>query len=290
MKPAGFQFHVPRDIEECTRLLAEHGDNAVVIAGGQSLIPLMRFRLAQPEHVISLRGIPSLQSIRRDKGVLSIGARTTYSAIQRSPEVAAACPAIPKAIELVATPAVRARGTLCGNLVNADPASELPAVALMMSARMRLRSEQGERVVEASEFFEGPYMTARRSDELLVEVEFPERPQGEVFAIREVSRLIGGFPLAGVAVALTHQSDDKLRDVIVACFGVNGVQLRIPQAEALLQSQPYSPATIAAAADAIDAAIEPHADPFGSVEYRRSATRTLFERVLLEAYRSRSVA
>ena len=291
MKPAAFDYHTPATIDECTALMAEYGDDAVVISGGQSLVPLMRFRLAQPRHVISLREIGApLDAIRLSQGSLYIGARVTYSALQRSTEVFAEWPALPKAIELVATPAVRSRGTVCGNLVNADPASELPAVALAMNARLHLRSANAERVVEAVDFFQGPYVTARRSDELLTAVEFPARPRGETFAILEISRLHGGFPLAGVAVAFVRGRGNSLSHIAVACFGVHAVQLRIPAAEVILESGGYTPTALAAACDAIDGAIEPHADPFGSVAYRRSATRTLFERAMRQAWHSENDA
>lgn len=286
MKPAPFVYHSPKSLEECLKLLAEYGDDAALIAGGQSLVPLMRFRLAQPAHVISLRDLDSpLSSIRRRNDTLSIGARVTYSGVQQSAEVASACPALPQAIDLVATPAVRTRGTVCGNLINADPASELPAVALMMDARFRLCSVAGERVIAAADFFLGPFMTARRSDEILTEVEFPLRPADERFVIKEVTRQRGGFALAGVAVAFTRGAGTDLRSVAIGCFGVHSVQIRIPDAEAILQARGYAPQAISAAADSIDGAITPHADPFASVAYRRSATRTLFQRAIDEAYR-----
>lgn len=284
MKPAPFDYHAPVGMDECLALLAEFGEDAALIAGGQSLLPLMRFRLAQPEHLISIRNIDGpLASIQRSNGSLFIGARVTYSAVQRSVEAASACPGLGKAIALIATPAVRTCGTICGNLVNADPASELPAVALVMNARFHLRSAMGERVVPAAEFFTGPYMTARRSDEILTQVEFPERPASEIFVIEEVSRLRGGFPLAGVAIALTADTGPSLHSVALACFGVHSTQLRVPTAEAILRERGCSADAVAAAADAIDAAITPHSDPFASAAYRRSAVRTLVQRALQEA-------
>lgn len=284
MKPAPFVYHAPATMDECLHLLAEFGDDAALIAGGQSLIPLMRFRLAQPANVIAIRGIAGpLSSILRSGDRLVLGACVKYAAVQRSAEVSSACPALAKAIELVATPAVRSQGTVCGNLCHADPASELPAVALMLGARFHLQSLAGERVLAASDFFLGPYMTARRSDEILTGVEFPIRPDAERFVIKEVSRLRGGFPLAGVAVALTRTAGKDLRSVAIGCFGVHAIQIKVPAAEAILEAQGCTAEAIAAAADALGRAIEPHSDPFASAAYRRSATRTLFKRAMHEA-------
>ena len=289
MKPAPFSYHAPSTLDECLDLLSEFGDDAAVLAGGQSLNSLMRFRLAQPAHVVSIGKIGEpLSSIRMTDEGVSIGARMTYSAIQRSPDVKAACPGLPVAIDLIATPPVRTRGTACGNLSHADPASELPAVALLLDARFRLRSHKGERVLPAEEFFRGPYMTARRPDELLVEVIFPRRPTGETFVIKEVTRIRGGFPLAGVAIVFSKADGTKLNAVRIGCFGVNSRQIRVKDAEAILEAQGFSDDALAAACEAIDGAIEPYADPFASVEYRRSATRTLFMRAMSEGWHQES--
>jgi carbon-monoxide dehydrogenase medium subunit len=238
--------------------------------------------------VISIRGVGgALSSIRSNEDGVTIGAAVTFVAVQRSTAVSSACPGLLAAIELVATPAVRTRGTLCGNLCNADPASETPAMALIMDARFRLRSISGERVVAARDFFLGPYTTARRSDEILIEVEFPKRPAAERVAIKEVTRLRGGFPLSGVAVALTREEGTKLRSVSIGCFGVHAVQVRSREAEAALATLGYTPEGIAAAANALDSVIEPHSDSFASAAYRRSATRSLLRRAIDEAANKR---
>ena len=285
MKPAPFIYHAPTSMDAALNLLAEFADDSALLAGGQSLVPLLRFRLARPSAVIAIRkigdGLSGIQT--SDKGI-SIEAGVTYAAVQRSPDVLSACPGLPQAIELIATPAVRTRGTICGNLCHADPASELPALAVLFGARFHLRSVSGERVVEADEFFRGPYMTARRSDEILVRVEFPRRPQDESFVIKEVSRIRGGFPMAGVTVAFTRGQGTSLRSVAIACFGVHSRQIRVREAEAILETQGYTADAIAAAVDAIDQVIEPHSDPFASAAYRRSAVRTLLKRSLHEAW------
>ena len=281
MKPAQFGYHAPRSIEACLELLTQYNEEASLLAGGQSLVPLMRFRLAQPSQILSIRGIGgTLGSIRIEDGHLIIGAGVTYAEVLRSSEANAAFPGLGSAISLIATPAIRNRGTVCGNLCQADPASELPAVALALRAQMKLRSQAGERIVAAEDFFVGPYMTARRGDELLAEVMFPVRPSEEKFAIREVTRLKGGFPMAGVAVVLTPDSDLSLRSVAVACFGVNAKQIRVPAAEEALTQLGYTPQGIATASDALEQAIEPYGDAFASAEYKRSVARALLRRAL----------
>jgi carbon-monoxide dehydrogenase medium subunit len=283
MKPAPFAFHAPVEFEECLTLLSEFHDDAALLAGGQSLVPMMRFRLAQPGHVISIQNLKSLSAIRHTDRALFIGAGVTYRQTERSTEVASACPALQKAIQLIATPLVRSRGTLGGNLCNADPASELPAVALVMDAKFHLRSTRGSRVVAAADFFSGPYMTARESDEILTEVEFPIRPISERFAIKEYSRLPGGFPMSGVAIALTRGQSTELGSVAIASFGVQSVQMRVPSAEAVLASRGYTADAISAAEEALAGGLKTHGDQFCSVDYRKSLTRTLFRRAVREA-------
>ena len=284
MKPAPFTYHAPDSLDGCLELLAEHGDAAALIAGGQSLLPLMRFRMAMPEHVISLRNIGGeLTSIRRTEAGIAIGAMVTYADVQRSPEVRELAPALLKVIPLIAHVGVRTRGTPCGNLCNADPASELPAVALALDARMHLRGPSGQRVVPARDFFQGPYMTARNSDEVLVCVEFPRRPPDEKFAIKEIVRLAGGFPMAGIALAVRRNAtSESVASASVVCFGVHAVQSRLPAVEAILVERGCSPDAVRDAAARIDEAIEPPGDAFASAQYRRAAVKTLFERCVRE--------
>lgn len=287
MKPAPFTYHRPQGLDEALGLLARHGDEAAVIAGGQSLVPLMRFRLAQPGHLVSIRDIPGLSELRAGPDGLTVGAAVTYSKVQQSRPAGQACPGLPMAIELIATPQVRSRGTLCGNFCQADPASELPAMALVMDAQFRLQSAAGTRIVTAADYFRGPYDTARRPDEILTHVQFPVRPAGERVAIQEVTRLRGGFPMSGVAVAFTPAQGGALRSVRVASFGVNAVQARCQQAEAILEEGGYTKASLDAAGEALLRSIHPHSDPFASADYRRSATRTLFMRAMAQAHEGR---
>lgn len=285
MKPAPFAYYAPKSLDECLALLNEFSDDSALLAGGQSLVPLLRFRLARPSVVISIRNIgEEASTIRVSNDSIFIGASVTYSTVQRSPEILAACPLLPKAIELIATPAVRSRGTVCGNLCQADPASELPALAVLFGARFHLQSLKERRVVAAEDFFCGPYMTARRGDEILTKVEFPIRPKAELSVINEITRLRGGFPLAGIVVAVTRGDNAKLSSALVACFGVNAKQVRVRKAEEALKAEGYTAGVVDAAADAINEAIEPHSDVFASAEYRRSCVRTLLRRSLDQAW------
>lgn len=284
MKPAPFNYHTPASLSDCLSALAAFGDDCVVLAGGQSLLPLLRFRMAQPENVISLREIKKeLAYIKQTEQGITIGAGVTYAAAQRSAILANALPGLLKTIELIATPAVRSRGTLCGNLVNADPASELPALALLLEANLKLLAAPGERIVPAKEFFLGPYTTARRSNELLVEIQFPVRPMGERVAIKEVTRLRGGFPMAGIAVALIDGGTAGTRSARVSCFGVNPVQTRAPNAEAKLVRVGFGSEGLSAAAAALAAEIKPYTDVFASEAYRRAAAQELLKRAISDA-------
>lgn len=284
MKPAPFTYHTPSSVEECVQLLADHSFDSVVLSGGQSLIPLMRFRLAQPEHVISIRNVfGSSPGIRRTDNSTIISAGVTYSEIECHADIVEALPQLIRTIELVAYPGIRNRGTLIGNLCQADPASELPALALLFDAKFKCVSVAGERIVDAADFFLGPYTTARQDDELVVEVEFPDRPEGERFSINEVTRLRGGFPMAGVALSFLSEQDGSCRNAAIACFGVNYKQTRLPQAEAALNNLGVTPEGVAEAAKAIDGDISPHTDPYASETYRRKALKALFIRSIEEA-------
>jgi carbon-monoxide dehydrogenase medium subunit len=283
MKPAPFVYHRPSSLQECAELLAEFDGEAAILAGGQSLLPMMRFRLAQPAHLVSIAGLTEeLSGIRQTDEALIVPASVTYVDAQRSPMVAKSLPGLPNVLKLIATPAVRSRGTICGNLCQADPASELPAFSLIMDARFRLVSVSGERLVPASEYFVGPYVTVRRTDEFLAAVEFPIRPKNEIVSTLEVTRLAGGFPMAGLTMAATCSPERVLRKVALACFGVNPVQIRLHEAEKAIEERRPSERDLLRAEEAVDAAISPHGDAFASPGFRRSLIHTLFRRAVDE--------
>lgn len=285
MKPSSFDYHRPGSLAECVALLADFDGDAAVLSGGQSLLSLMRFRMAQPANLISLADMPEeFTQVQEQAESLFIPARVTYVQLQRSELIQRFLPGLPDAIRLIATPAVRSRGTLCGNLCNADPASELPAFSLIMDAQFRLVSARGERLVPAAEFFQGPYMTARRTDEFLAGVFFPKRNAAEAVSTLETVRLAGGFPMAGVTLAAKAGPGGTLRDLAIGVFGVNSVQLRVKEAEAILDGQIPDETHLARAEAAILAIIHPHTDKFASADYRRSLVCTLFRRAITDVH------
>ena len=209
MKPAPFKYVLPKTLEEALALKAEHGEEATFLAGGQSLIPAMNFRLAQPGVLIDINALDELAFVRHDgaSGELRLGALTRHRDLQFDPAIAAAQPLLHETAPNVAHPQVRNRGTLCGNLAHADPASELPAVMLALGARMRAKSAGGERWIDAEEFFVSVFTTALREDEMLVEVELPALPSGTGTCFMEVARRPGDYAMMGVAAVIALRDD-----------------------------------------------------------------------------------
>src|SRR5881628_249850 len=201
MKPAAFDYFTPVTVDEAVALLAEHGGEAKPLAGGQSLIPAMNFRLARPAALVDLNRIPELSYVRAepDGGALVIGAMTRQRALERSDVVRRAAPLMAEAMPYVAHPQIRNRGTVGGSVAHADPAAELPAVTLALEARFRARSRSGERTIPAAEFFKGLLETALEPDELLVEIAIPHSPARSGYAFAEVARRHGDYALVGVA-------------------------------------------------------------------------------------------
>jgi len=251
-------------------MLASAGEEASVLAGGQSLVPLMNFRVAQPAHLVDINYVDELDYIRLDDGWLAIGARTRQAAVERSEEVARAAPLITEALGQVAHPPVRHRGTVVGSVVHADPAAELPAVVLALDGEIVLRGPDGERRVAAGEFFTGALMTARRPGELVTEVRVPAAGgDGDGHAIVEFSRRHADFAVAGAAVS----------GGAIALFGVADTPVRASDAERLLAEGGASADVAAAATDGL----QPNEDVHGGAAYRRRVARACVERALARA-------
>ena len=232
MKPPPFSYAAPTTLAEAVGLLTEHAeDEPRVLAGGQSLIPLMNFRLAKPGYLIDLRSVAGLSGIRREGDTLVIGAMTTMSEVERSPEVAVAAPLLAEAIGLVAHTPVRNRGTVGGSLAHADPAAELPAVALASDAELVAAGPAGSRVIPAAEFFTGPFSTALAPDEILTEIRLPVWPGGHAFV--EFSRIHANFAVVGVA-ALVDLDGDRIRRAALALTSVAPTPIRATAAERVL--------------------------------------------------------
>lgn len=216
MKPAPFRYVAAESLEHALAAKAGAGEDAKFLAGGQSLVPAMNFRLAQPAALIDLNGLADLDDVRVEAGALRIGALARHRRIERDPLVARHAPLLAEAAPHVAHPQIRNRGTLCGNLAHADPASEFPAVVLALGARMRARSTRGERWIGASDFFRGVFTTALEPDEMLVEVEVPPAPARTGACFLEVARRRGDYALVGVAAVVTLGADGKVASARVA--------------------------------------------------------------------------
>lgn len=273
MKPAPFDYLAPGSVAELLDRLARYGDEARILAGGQSLMPMLNMRLARPAVLLDINRIAALAGIDTDADRVVIGAATRYRAIETSPEIARRLPLLALAMPYVAHPAVRNRGTLGGSLALADPSAELPACALLLEARLRLASTRGERTVAASDFFRGLMATAAESDEAIIAIEFPVASAGDRFAFREFSRRHGDFAIAGVAARL--RCDGRLRVVL---FGLADRPV-VATAVARLAEETARP-SVAALKDAIASEIEPHGDPAHPAALRLHLAGVLAQRAL----------
>jgi aerobic carbon-monoxide dehydrogenase medium subunit len=274
MKPAPFEYVAPRSLDEALRELSASQDEAKVLAGGQSLIPLLNFRLARLSRIVDLNRIPELQYMQARDGGLAIGAMTRHASLERDPRVKAEQPLVAEAIAYVGHAAIRSRGTFGGSLAHADPAAELPAVAVCLGAELTVASTRGRRTIAAEDFFLGYLTTALEPDEILVETWLPPVKPSTGQAWLEFSRRHGDFALAGVAVSLT-QLDGRVDNARIVLSGVGGTPVRVREAEILLLGGQAE-----AAADAVRAAIDPDADMYGSKEYRTHLAAVITQRAI----------
>ena len=281
MKPPRFEYLVPRTLDEAVALLAEHGDRARVLAGGQSLIPLLNFRLAQPEVLVDINRIAELAYIRADNGGLAIGALARQHAVERSDMVGRRVPIIAEACRLIGHLPIRHRGTLAGNLAHADPASELPAVMLALEAQLFVTSKKETRVIPAAQFFVGALSTALQPGELLTEVRVPALPAGSGSAFVEMARRAGDYALVGVAALLSFDDAGRCRHARVALCGVGPTPIRARDAEQALLGQAPRGNALDEAAHQAAAATRPTSDLHGSADFRRKLARH-FTRQALE--------
>ena len=268
MKPAPFDYHAPESVEAALALLAEL-DDAKVLAGGQSLAPLLNMRLAVFDHLVDLRRLDELRGIERRDGQLWIGAATTQAAIEASDDVAEAVPLLAKATPFIGHVQIRNRGTIGGSIAHADPAAEYPAVALALDAELEVSSVRGTRVVPAAEFFDGLFTTTMADDEMLTGVRFPIWDGRCGFAVEELARRHGDFAVAGACVAVELGGDDAVRRCSVGLFGLGSTPVRGTAAEELVTGKRIREIE---AADVGAAAVErlgyvPE-DLNGSAEYR----------------------
>lgn len=279
MKSPPFTYHAAANTEEAIALLAEHKDDARVLAGGQSLVPLMNFRLARPAHLVDINRVTELNYIRMADGALAIAAGVRQSALEHSAEAAQRTPLLVEAVKLVAHPPIRHRGTVGGSLAHADPAAELPTAALALGGEMVLAGSGGERTVPVADFFQGPFTTATAADELLTEYRAPVWPAGTGHAFLELSRTHGNFAVVGTA-ALLHIDGDRVDRIAIALCGVAGTPVRAQAAEERLQGEAPSADLLESAAEAAAAALAPPSDIHGSADYRRKIAKVFVRRTL----------
>src|SRR6266576_26263 len=282
MKLPEVEYEAPTTVAEAIDLLAEHLDEASVLAGGQSLIPLLALRLARPAVLIDINGIDELSGVSATDGWVAIGAMTREYAAEESGTVAEAVPLLAAALPLSGHEAIRNRGTIGGSLAHADPAAELPAVAMALGAEFVVRGPSGERVIPAAQWFEGYLTTSRRPDELLVEVRFPTARGGTGVSFQEVARRHGDFAIVGLAASLTL-SEGAISDARLAFAGVSDVPVRAAAAEDLLVGERPSTELFDEAARRATEDLDPPADLHGSSDYRQTVAAAVVRRGLRAA-------
>lgn len=282
MKPPAFDYVAATSLEEALDALAEGGEDAKILAGGQSLIPLLALRLAFPSVLIDVNGVGELAGVRANGG-LTIGAMTRHRAVERSAEVRAAVPLLAEVMPLIGHVAIRSRGTIGGSIAHADPAAELPAVAVALGATFTVTSrDRGERTIAAEDFFQGYFTTTLAPDEILRSIMFPATPPGTGVAVDEVARRHGDFAMVG-AVATVTVADGAIREARIALINVADRPLRAGAAEQALVGADPTDAIFAEAAALGAAALEPSSDLHASAAYRKKVAGVCITRALRTA-------
>lgn len=283
MKLPAFEYLAPSTPAEVVQLLASHRGEAKVISGGQSLLPMMAFRLARPSLLIDLRNLEGLNQITVDGSGVLLGARTRWRDIEDDEKLKTAHPLLVEAVSHVAHYQVRNRGTVGGSLAHADPASEMPCIAATCEAELRLLGPGGERRVKAAEFFLGPLTTALAEDEIILDVRLPPWPAGRRWAFSEFARRPGDFALAGVAAFYDLDARERACNAHIGVVGACYYSKRLPLAERALQGKLVDPETARSVAMIASEEADPTGDFHAGVEYRKALVATLLERALLEA-------
>lgn len=281
MKPPSFEFHDPRTLDEALSLLNQYGAEAKILAGGQSLMPLMNLRLARPQVLIDINRLAELSYMKPGNGAgLVIGGLTRQRLVERSGLVQERNPLLAATIPLIGHQQIRNRGTIGGSLVHADPAAELPALALLLEAEFVLRSLRGERVAQARDFYLSYMTTTIEPTEVLTEARFPPWQPRAGWAIQEISRRHGDFAMVGVATLLTLDGSKACADARIALFGVGATAARVEKAEAALKGTPLQRRHLAEAASIVSEAVDPDSDVHASAEYRKEVAGVLTRRAL----------
>jgi len=280
MIPAAFEYHAPTSIGEAIDLLARLGEDAKILSGGQSLIPLMKLRLAAPRHLIDINGIPGLAYVREADGALRIGALTRESELEDSALVRTRYPLLFDTCKVIADPLVRNLATVGGNLAHGDPANDHPATMLALEAEVVAAGPKGERRIPVASFFTGPFTTALRADEILVEIRVPVPPPRTGGAYLKLERKVGDFATAAVAAQVTLDANGTCARAGIGLTNVGATPIKAVRAEAALAGKRLDAETIKRAAQLAAEASEPAADLRGSVEYKKDIVRVLTARAL----------
>ena len=283
MKPPRFDYAAPETLPEAVALLSSRDGDAKVIAGGQSLMPLLAFRLAAPELLVDLRRIAGLDGIATGQDGVRLGARVRWCDIERDARLASAHPLLAEAVRHVAHYQIRNRGTAGGSVCHADPAAELPGVALACGAEMTIVGPAGTRVENAKDFFRGALLTSLAADEILTEIRLPPWPPGRRWAFLEFARRRGDFALAGTALFYDLGGDGRIAGARIAAIGVGDGPVRLAGAEAALKGREPGEAAFLAAAEAARDEVDPPSDLHAPADYRRALLGTLVQRALGES-------
>ena len=283
MKPAEFHYHRPREVAEALALLKQFGDGGKILAGGQSLMPLMNFRLAEPAHLIDINFIPGLDYIRSENGELKIGCLARQAQILSDPSVRRCCPLLAAALEHVGYAQIRNRGTLCGSLAHADPAAELPALLLALDGSVTVGNSTGRREIAGRDFFQSYLTTALSRDEMVLEASIPEQPANSGSAFLEFARRCGDFAIVGVAASLVILAE-RIVDARIALSGVGDKPWRERGIEEMLIGKAAAVELFGNAANEVAVSINPSADIHASEAYRRSLAKVLTRRALMDAW------
>lgn len=282
MKPPPFEYVVADSVAGAVAALG--GGEGKIIAGGQSLVPMLNFRLLRPTVLVDINRVPGLAHIKEEPGAIWVGALTRHFQLETSPVIAAHFPVLTAAMEHVAHLAIRNRGTIGGSLSHADPAAELPMMALLLDATLTIVSAAGERSVGARDFFLGALSVALETDDIVTGIVFPKLPPGTGWGFEEVARRHGDFALAAAAATLTV-ADGTIKEARIAVTGVDETPKRIADAEAMLAGQALTPAVREAAIESVRASVTPNTDLHASSDYRRHLIGVLAGRALDAAWR-----
>jgi aerobic carbon-monoxide dehydrogenase medium subunit len=282
MKPAKFEYHAPASVDEALAILKRYDGEARVLAGGQSLVPMMNFRLAQPRAIVDLNRIAALAYIEQAGEVVRIGSMTRQRRLEFDPMVAAKLPLLREALRWVGHLPTRSRGTIGGSIAHADPSAEIPMVLQALEGEVVARGPQGERRIPARDLFHAALTTSLAPLEIITEVRFPAMPAQAAYAVEEFARRKGDFAIAAIAVMLVRDGE-RCTKARLATAGVGPASIRLRDAEAVLERDGLGDTAIAEAADKAKAQVDPISDLNGSAEYRRHLTGVLMQRAVLKA-------